>query len=89
MPLNLTNRALALAALSSGLVLSFFVLREHWAHALGLAPYLLLLACPLMHLFHHGHGGHRHGRDGPAQAPPPKPTPEGRVALGDERLEAF
>jgi hypothetical protein len=27
---------------------------------LGLAPYLLLLACPLMHLFH-VHGGHRHG----------------------------
>jgi hypothetical protein len=24
-------------------------------------PYLLLAACPLMHLFmHHGHGGHDH-----------------------------
>lgn len=37
---------------------SFYVLREHWGHVLGLAPYLLLLACPLMHLFH---GHHRHG----------------------------
>jgi hypothetical protein len=27
---------------------------------LGLAPYLLLLACPLLHLLHH-HGGHGHG----------------------------
>jgi hypothetical protein len=58
MPASVTKRALLYAALSAGLVLAFFILREHWAHALGLAPYLLLLACPLMHLFHHGHGGH-------------------------------
>ncbi len=38
-------------------VIAFYVLREHWGHALGLLPYLLLFACPLMHLFH-GHGGH-------------------------------
>jgi hypothetical protein len=43
-------------------IVLFFGLREHWGHALGLLPYLLLLACPLMHLFH-GHGGH-HGHDG-------------------------
>ena len=37
----------------------FLLFTEHRAHALGLLPYLLLLACPLMHLFmHHGHGGH-------------------------------
>jgi hypothetical protein len=37
---------------------------EHLAHALGYLPYLLILACPLMHLFMHGghggHGGHQH-----------------------------
>lgn len=34
---------------------------EHRAHLLGILPYLILLACPLMHLFmHHGHGGHDH-----------------------------
>ncbi len=35
---------------------------EHRAHLLGALPYLLLLACPLMHVFmHRGHGhGHRH-----------------------------
>jgi hypothetical protein len=31
---------------------------------LGILPYLLLLACPLMHVFMHGghggHGGHDH-----------------------------
>ena len=35
----------------------FFLLREHWSHIAGYWPYLLLLACPLMHFFH-GHGGH-------------------------------
>ncbi|MFZ1103825.1 MAG: DUF2933 domain-containing protein [Hyphomicrobiaceae bacterium] len=34
---------------------------EHLAHALGYLPYLLILACPLMHLFMHGgHSGHAH-----------------------------
>lgn len=37
----------------------FFLLSEHRAHLFGILPYLLLLACPLMHLFmHHGHGDH-------------------------------
>ncbi|MFC3125096.1 DUF2933 domain-containing protein [Pseudoroseomonas globiformis] len=41
------------------LIVAFYVLREHYAHVFGALPYLLLLACPLMHLFmHHGHGGH-------------------------------
>lgn len=44
------------------LIVAFFVWTEHRAHLFGVLPYLLLLACPLMHLFmHHGHGGHRHG----------------------------
>ena len=43
------------------LIGAFFIWTEHRAHAFGVLPYLLLLACPLMHLFmHHGHGGHRH-----------------------------
>jgi hypothetical protein len=49
----------------SGLVLlgflaiaAFLLLSEHRAHLLGFLPWLLLLACPLMHLFMHGgHGG--------------------------------
>lgn len=32
----------------------FFLLNEHRAHVFGLLPYLLLLACPLLHLFMHG-----------------------------------
>jgi hypothetical protein len=43
------------------LIAGFFLLTEHAAHVFGVLPYLLILACPLMHLFmHHGHGG-RHG----------------------------
>ncbi len=42
----------------------FYLLSEHRAHLFGILPYLLLLACPLMHLFmHHGHHGH-HGQEG-------------------------
>lgn len=41
------------------LIGAFYLLREHWGHLAGYWPYLLLLACPLMHLFH-GHGGHGH-----------------------------
>jgi hypothetical protein len=38
--------------------------RAHLAGLLGWLPYLILLACPLMHLFMHGgHGGHGHGPD--------------------------
>ena len=45
------------------LIAAFYVLREHWQHVAGSWPYLLLLACPLMHVFHGhgGHGGHHHG----------------------------
>jgi hypothetical protein len=35
----------------------FFLWEEHQAHLLGALPYLILLLCPLLHLFmHHGHG---------------------------------
>ncbi len=43
-------------------IAGFFLLTEHRAHVLGLLPFLLLLACPLLHLWHHG--GHGHGGDG-------------------------
>jgi hypothetical protein len=46
-------------------IAGYFLVTEHRAHVAGALPWLLLLACPLMHLFmHHGHGGHRHGGGG-------------------------
>ena len=38
--------------------LGAYLLWTHTGHALAAAPYLLFLACPLLHLF-----GHRHGHD--------------------------
>jgi hypothetical protein len=52
-----------------GVVSLAVALREHYGHVLGYAPYLLLLACPLMHLFHrHGH----HADHPPASDATPK-----------------
>lgn len=43
-------------------IAAFFLLTEHRAHLFGYLPFILLLACPLLHMFHHGgHGGHGHG----------------------------
>ena len=48
-----------LALIGFLLIGGFFLITEHTAHVLGALPWLLLLACPFMHLFmHHGHGGH-------------------------------
>jgi hypothetical protein len=44
----------------------FFLWTEHRAHLLGALPYLLILACPLMHLFHHGGHGHATHQQGTA-----------------------
>ncbi|MSP50378.1 MAG: DUF2933 domain-containing protein [Alphaproteobacteria bacterium] len=41
----------------------FLLLTEHAAHAFQALPYLLLLACLLMHLFMHRGHGHSHGHD--------------------------
>ena len=43
-------------------IAGFFLWTEHRAHLLGALPFLLLLACPLLHFFHHGHGRHGDGR---------------------------
>lgn len=58
-----SRRILTLMAASFLIIVLFFILREHWGHALGLLPYLVLLACPLMHLLH-GHGGKHGGHQG-------------------------
>lgn len=61
----LTSRAgIALVVLLAiGGILLF---TEHRAHALGAGLFLLLLACPLLHMFMHG--GHGHGDE--AGSPP-------------------
>jgi hypothetical protein len=43
-----------------GLVGLVLLLRNHSSHLLIALPYLVLLACPLMHIFMHG--GHKHDK---------------------------
>ena len=55
-----------------GAIAAYFLLTEHRAHFFGALPYLLLLACPLMHVFmHRGHDrqGHHHGDNEPHVGP--------------------
>jgi hypothetical protein len=60
----------AIGLLVIGAAAAYFLMTEHQAHVFGALPLLLLLACPLMHVFMHGHHGHGHGphpdRDGAA-----------------------
>ena len=47
--------------------LALLLLSEHRQHILDFLPFLILLSCPLMHLFmHHGHGRGSHD-DAPAK----------------------
>lgn len=43
-------------------IAGFFLFTEHRAHALVALAVILLLLCPLLHLF--GHGGHDEGQGG-------------------------
>lgn len=45
-------------------IAAFFLITEHTAHLFGFLPYVLLLLCPLLHLFmHRGHGDHANHSD--------------------------
>ena len=46
-----------------GATTAYFLLTEHLAYVVGALPLLILLACPLMHVFmHRGHGHHGQGK---------------------------
>ena len=69
----------AIGLLVMGAVAAYFLLSEHRAHFFGALPFLLLLACPLMHIFMHGghggHGGHA-GHADPQQSRPAAEAPK-------------
>jgi hypothetical protein len=52
-------------------IAAFFLITEHRAHVLGVLPFLLVLLCPLLHLFLHGRHGGGHAGHGsrPSQRP--------------------
>jgi hypothetical protein len=45
---------------------AFFLITEHTAQVFGVLPFLLLAACPLMHLFMHNGSQGRHCHSGEA-----------------------
>ena len=84
-----TQRVLQRLSLAGFLAIAaFFLLTEHRAHLYGLWPFLLLLACPLLHVFGHGGpGGHGAADDRPDGAGRPAEgahaghnLPRGRVS---------
>jgi len=73
---------IGLAFLGFSAIAAYFLITEHRAHlalAVPYLPWLLLLACPLMHLMHHGHGGHGSGGEEPDR------DAGGSVAANDKR----
>jgi len=74
-PPNFWSSRYALGLVVIGGVAAYFLLTEHLAHVLGALPYLLLLACPLMHFFMHGgHGHHQQSKSETANSTTsPKP----------------
>lgn len=51
------RRNVALIVFGAGA--AYFLLTEHRAHTIQALPWVILLLCPLMHVFmHRGHGGH-------------------------------
>ncbi len=65
---------LGIFMLTAGGVGVYYLLTEHLAHVSQALPYLFLLACPLMHLFH-GHGHHGHGHERPEGGARPEDGP--------------
>jgi hypothetical protein len=43
---------------------AYLLVTEHWAHIVPYLPWLILLACPFMHIFMHGGHGHGSGHEG-------------------------
>jgi hypothetical protein len=57
------NRWLRAGLVVFGAIAFFFLWEEHRAHLLGALPWLLLLACPAMHLLMHRHRPERQQSD--------------------------
>lgn len=51
-----------LAALGLIGAVTYFLVVEHQQHFFTFLPFLIFLACPLMHLFMHGKHGHGHSK---------------------------
>lgn len=65
-------------------IAAFFLITEHTAHFFGVLPFVLLLLCPLLHLFmHRGHSDQNdqagHSDHGGPSDPKQQPLPGGKL----------
>ena len=79
MPRWSRGRSVWVATACVGAVALLALVLDHRAHVLGALPYMLLLACPLMHLWH---GDHQHR---PARREPWHSQLRNSVTPGDTR----
>jgi hypothetical protein len=80
------NRVVTVLVWTSAAILAFFLLAEHQAHVFGILPWLLILACPAMHLLmHRGHHGSHHESARAVEWGEPA-TDEGHSAVPDGAL---
>ena len=64
------ERRARIAWIVFALIAAFYLWTEHRAHLLGVLPFLIVLACPVMHLFmHHGHGHGAHSQGTGSEKP--------------------
>lgn len=59
------------AVLGLAIILGGYLVIWHGAHLAAALPFLVLAACPLMHIFMHGGHGHHHSQDTSKDVPPP------------------
>ncbi|WP_417345530.1 DUF2933 domain-containing protein [Ferrimonas sp.] len=64
------------AAIGLIAAVSYFLLVEHRQHLFEFLPFLILLACPFMHIFMHGRHGHDHITEHRSEAGLDKPYEE-------------
>jgi hypothetical protein len=53
--------AKGMALLAVAIVIGGYFVIWHQQHVFAVLPFLVILACPLMHVFMHRGHGHRHG----------------------------
>jgi hypothetical protein len=59
-----SNKSWRYALFAAVVLVGYYLVKEHRAHVLAVLPFVLLAACPLMHLFmHRGHSKRHSGSD--------------------------
>jgi hypothetical protein len=60
---GISHRFLVACLYVIGIGVAALLFVQHWVHIPQFLPFVVILACPLMHLFmHKGHGSHSHHR---------------------------